>query len=398
MLDLTGARARSIPIVTHPRPARAPRRRTRDPSAQRRVGLSLGVWSGVPIRLDVTWLLLAAYITLSFVSYEGAGHSLSVRYVAGVATATLLAASVLLHELGHALAAQAMGMRVRQITLYLLGGVSEIEGDPPTPANEYLTALAGPLVSILLAAVGGVGTLVLPGGMLLDVVVFLTVMNGSLAVFNLLPGLPLDGGRVLRSVIWQIRKDAHRATRASALTGRVLGAVLIGVPVGLLVAGRHVGVDAFVFVIAGLYISMAANHALVRANVQRALPNMTAARYARPLAFLPVSAPISELVRHAQLQQAWGVALVDSSGRIVALVDEEQVRAMPEQRRPWVTADQVSQRLERWHLIDISLAGTALLDVMRSTGAALYLVMDGGQPRGLLDAREVATALQLAAR
>lgn len=378
-------------MVTSTRPDRVP-------SPQRRVGLSLGVWSGVPIRLDLTWLLLAVYITLSFVSYEGSGHSVSARYLAGVATASLLAASVLLHELGHALAAQALGMRVRQITLYLLGGVSEIEGESRTPANEYLTALAGPLVSIVLAAVGGVLTLLLPGGILLDVVVFVTVMNGLLAVFNLLPGLPLDGGRVLRAVVWQLRHDAHQATRAAAVTGRVLGAALVAAPVAVLATGRHVGVDALVLAVVGLYISMAANHALVRANVQRALPTVTAAHYARPLAFLPVSAPISELVRHAQLQQAAGVALVDSAGRIVALVDEEQVRAMPEQRRPWVTADQVSQRLERWHLIDISLAGTALLEVLRSTGAALYLVMDGGAPRGLLDAREVATALQRAAR
>ena len=373
-------------------------RSDRDRPAQQRVGLSLGSWSGVPVRLDVTWLLLAVYITLSFVSYEEGGHSTSARYAAGVATAVLLAASVLLHELGHALSAQALGMRVRQITLFLLGGVSDIEGETRTPAHEYLVALAGPLVSIVIAASGGLVTQVLDDGMARDVVVFVTVLNGLLAVFNLLPGLPLDGGRLLRAAVWQARKDPHQATRAAALSGRVLGAVMIATPVGVLAAGRHVGAESLAPVLVGLYISLAANHALAREKVQRALPLVTAAQYARPLAFLPVTTPISELVRHAQHQRAAGVALVDSSGRIVALVDEEKVRAMPEQRRPWVTADQVSQRLERWHLLDVSLGGAPLLESLRATGAALYLVMDGGFPRGLLDAREVAAALQAAAR
>ncbi|MCU1678588.1 MAG: Zn-dependent protease-like protein [Frankiales bacterium] len=383
--------ARSIATVTESRSpeAQAPRRRG---------GLSLGSWAGVPIVLDLTWLLLAAYITVSFVNSQGAQHTATERYAAGVATSVLLAASVLLHELGHAVTAQALGMRVRRITLYLLGGVSEIEGEATTPANEYLVALAGPLVSVLLAAAGGLGSALAPEGILLDVLVFVTVMNVLLAVFNLLPGLPLDGGRVLRAIVWRVRKDPFLASRAAAESGRALGGLLIAVPVIILAFGRTIGADALVSAVVGLYISLSATQALARAKLQRALPTVGAAQYARPLAFIPVSAPVSELVRRAQLSQAAGVALVDSSGRIVALVDEEQVRLMPEQRRPWVTADQVSQRLERWHLIDASLAGAELLEKLRGTGAAMYLVMESGKPRGLLDAREVVAAVQRAVR
>ncbi|MDQ1703023.1 MAG: hypothetical protein QOF57_2275 [Frankiaceae bacterium] len=348
--------------------------------------------------LDVTWLLLAAYITVSFVTSQGLQHTVSTRYAAGVATAVLLAASVLLHELGHALIAQALGMRVRKITLYLLGGVSEIDGDARTPANEYLIAVAGPLVSVALAACGGLATVLLPDGIVLDVVAFVTVMNALLAVFNLLPGLPLDGGRILRAAVWQLRHDPFAATRAAALSGRGLGALLLAVPIAVVATGHRVGLDAVVPAIVGLYIALAANHALIRARLQRALPLVVAGQFARPLAYIPASAPISELVRRAQEQHATGVALVDSSGRIVALVDEEHVRAMPEQRRPWVTADQLSQRLERWHLLDAGLSGAALVEALGATGAALYLVMEAGTPRGLLVARDVAAAVQAAAR
>ncbi len=364
----------------------------------RRVGLSLGSWSGVPVMLDLTWLLVAAYITVSFVSSQGDRHTASARYAAGAATAVLLAASVLLHELGHALTAQALGMRVRRITLYLLGGVSEIEGEARTPANEYLIAVSGPLVSVVLAAAGGVASIMLPDGIVLDVVAFITVMNTLLAVFNLLPGLPLDGGRIVRAAVWHGRGDSFAATKAAAVAGRVLGALLVTVPFAVIAMGHRVGLDAVVPAVVGLYIALAASHALVRARLQQALPRVVAGGLARPLAYLPVSAPVSELVRHAQALQATAVALVDVSGRIVALVDEERVRAMPEQRRPWVTADQVSQRLERWHLLDAQLSGAPLLEALRATGAAMYLVMDAGAPRGLLVARDVAAAVQAAAR
>lgn len=362
-----------------------------------RAGVSLGRWFGVPVILDLTWLLLAAYVTYAFVAaHPAALHSTTERYTAGVITSLLLAASVLLHELGHAISAQAMGLPVRRITLYLLGGASEIEGDAPSPGKEYLVAGAGPLVSIVLGAAGAVATIAMPSGIARDVIQYVTVLNVMLAIFNLLPGLPLDGGRLVRSAVWAVKRDPHGATIAAAQTGRVLGAILIASP--LLTAFEANGWEVLVPALVGLFISLAARQALTRANMLRVLPTLSAGKFARRLAFLPVSAPVSELTRAAQQRYAGGVALVDSRDRVVALVDETAVLELPDSRRAWVTADEVAQRLERWHVIDISLSGEALLEHLRATGAPLYLVMVGERPYGMLAAADVVAAVERATR
>jgi Zn-dependent protease len=164
--------------------------------------------------------------------------------VAGVA-AVLFLASLLAHELAHALVARRNGVGVRSITLWMLGGVAELEGDPPSAAADLRVALAGPAASLVAAGVlfaAGVAIGAAGGpGVAAAAATWLAVMNGLLAVFNLLPGAPLDGGRVLRALLWRYHGDRERAERGAARAGRVLGAVLIGFGTAELLVLRSLG-------------------------------------------------------------------------------------------------------------------------------------------------------------
>jgi Zn-dependent protease len=173
-------------------------------------------------------------------------HQPAVVYWAAAAAAALVfAGSLLAHELAHSLVAQRNGVRVRSITLWMLGGVAELAGEPPNAVADLRIALAGPAASLAQAAVfGGVALAIsYSGGSAVAVAaaVWLAVMNGALAVFNMLPGAPLDGGRVLRAVLWRIYQDRMRAAVAAARAGRYLGFAIIAVGLAELLVWGSLG-------------------------------------------------------------------------------------------------------------------------------------------------------------
>ena len=193
---------------------------------------------GIPVEINPTWLIAVAIITWSlattaYPSFFGF-WSTTQYWIAGLLTTLLLFASVLAHELGHSLVALSQGLKVRSITLLLFGGVSRIQGDATRPRNEFLIAFAGPAVSLAIG-VTLVGWWVMFGPVyeqdvtLFNGVIFFTGwMNIMVAGFNMLPGFPMDGGRVLRSAVWSFTGDTVRATRVAYLVGRAVFFVLIG--------------------------------------------------------------------------------------------------------------------------------------------------------------------------
>ena len=157
----------------------------------------------------------------------------NLRYLVAAVFVVLLYASVLVHELSHCLVARAFGLPVRRVLLYPLGGFSEIEKEAPTPAREFLVAAAGPAISLVLAAVGYGLSRLIPFGTAHVLVTQLMWANLLVGLFNLLPGLPLDGGRMLRAGIWKISHRPDAATIGAAWTGRVIAAALLVVPFAL---------------------------------------------------------------------------------------------------------------------------------------------------------------------
>jgi Zn-dependent protease len=200
-----------------------------------RPGVALGRIMGVPISLDYSWFLVFALLTWilggSYYPAEFKNWPPLQYWVTGAATAILLFASVLLHELGHSYIAMRFGMTVRSITLYIFGGVAQIGSEPPSAKAEFQIAMAGPAVSVGLAAVFWVVQPALTGiEPLWGMAKYLAFINLALALFNLIPGFPLDGGRVFRALIWAATKNLRKATLIAANTGRFFGFLSAGPP------------------------------------------------------------------------------------------------------------------------------------------------------------------------
>lgn len=348
-----------------------------------RGGLQVGRVLGVPVLVAPSWLLFAAFIVLQFGRQLQDETSAARAYGVAAGLALLLGLSVLLHEIGHCVVARLLGLPVRSITITLLAGLTEISEPPQTPAREYAVAISGPMVSLLLCAIGAafvVGDAFAEGSVAAAICLLLTYVNGAVAVFNLLPGLPLDGGRVVRAVVWQLGGDAERATRAAARAGQ--GVALVGVPVllvGVVPAALDYDVGIFEVLVSALMsavIFSGATAALRRSQVMTKLPAVSVVSLARPAIRVPSSLPLSEAVRRAQEAGASGVVVVDSADRLEAVVSEAAVLATPEARRPWVTVGTVARRIVDGMVLDPTLSGEPLLEALRRHPASEYVTSD----------------------
>jgi Zn-dependent protease len=214
-----------------------------------RSSIRLGRIFGIPVGLDVSLLLIAGLLTFSLAAdqfpAEFPGEPTAAYWVAGLAAAGLFFASVLAHELAHSLVARRHGVRVDGITLWMLGGVAKLGGESPTAGAELRIAAAGPATSVGLAAVFGVGALALSAlgapGLLGAALAWLALINGILALFNLIPAAPLDGGRILSSLLWFHHGNRYRAAATAAQVGVVFGWILVGLGAAGFIAGFGFG-------------------------------------------------------------------------------------------------------------------------------------------------------------
>ncbi|MBO1413606.1 site-2 protease family protein [Streptomyces sp. FH025] len=341
---------------------------------------------GVPIYVTPSWFVIAALITWVFGGQLGdvlpeLGSGL--RYLVAFFFAVAFYASVLVHELAHTLVALRYRLGVRRIQLQFFGGVSEIENEAESPWREFWLAFVGPLLSLVL---GGVFFLALravelstvPGVLLTG----LMVSNLVVAAFNLLPGLPLDGGRMLRALVWAVTGKPMTGTVVAAWVGRALAiAVLIGLP--LLNAARGVEttttdtlVDAVIAAVLAAIIWNGATGSVRNARLKEVLPGLRLRDLARRAVEVTADTPLGEAMRRAREAQAGAVVVVDGRGEPIAIVRESAVRAVPEHRRPWVAVGPLARDLEPGLRLDADLSGEALLRAVQTTPAGEYLVVE----------------------
>lgn len=337
-------------------------------------GIRMGRLFGIPVYVSPTWFIVAAIITYS---YKGSVQS-SLPYLSDAASyavaftfAVLLYVSVLLHELAHCVVAKGFGLPVRRITLYLLGGVSEIEREPETPGREFMVAFAGPLLSLGLAVLGFLlEVFVVPEGGVLGVLTWqLWVANLIVGVFNLLPGLPLDGGRMLRAGVWKITSRPGVGTVVAAWGGRGLAVVLIAMPFALALMSGQTPNGFFVVwsVLLAAFIWIGASGALRTARMRARIPQVNARALARRAVPVTSDLPLSEALRRSAEARAGAMVVVDHDGHPVAVVNEAAVEATPEHRRPWVAVGALARSLEPSLVLAADLSGEALIDAMRET-------------------------------
>ena len=372
-----------------------------EPGSRRRPPgtLRLGQVAGVDILVRASWLLVALLIAFLLgprVEEVAPGLGGGLAYVGGLVFAVLLYLSVLLHELSHALAAKAFQLPVHSVTLHFLGGVTEIDGEPQTPWREFVVSVVGPLTSLVVGFAALAAGWVAPQGTLVELMVDgLAAANIIVGLLNLVPGLPLDGGRVLRALVWWVSGKPHVATTVAGWAGRVVAILAIGSPLLLETLGviQPTTIDFVLAAVIGLFLWQGATQAVMMAKVRTKLPALQARGLARRAIAVPPDLPLAEGLRRAQGEQAGAMVLVTPDGRPTGVVNEAALTAVPEERRPWVSCSAVARDLEPGLLLDADLDGERLLRAMQTTPASEYVLVErSGDVYGVLAASDVEAA------
>jgi Zn-dependent protease len=351
-------------------------------------GVKIASPFGIPVFISPYWFLIAGLFVFLYARGLVQQVPETLRYPIAAAFVVLLYASVLVHELSHSLVARGFGLPVRRILLYPLGGFSEIEREPPSPGREFLVSAAGPAISLALAAGAYALTRVVPAGSVIRVLLAqLFLANLLVGVFNLLPGLPLDGGRMLRAGVWKVTGRAGQATVVAAWAGRVLALAVLVIPLAIYArsgGGIRLFDVAWLAVIAA-FMWTGAGQALRATRVRERLPGLQARALARRAIPIPANLPLAEAIRRADAAQARALVVVDHEDRPIAIVNETAVMATPPQRRPWIEAGALSRTIDPGLVLSADLSGMALVEAVRRTPASEYLLVEpSGQVFGVL--------------
>jgi Zn-dependent protease len=363
----------------------------------------VGTIAGSDVLVSSSWFLVAALIAVIVAPVaERASPGLGPwKYVAGVAFAVILYLSVLLHEASHALMARHYGFPVSSITLHFLGGMTAIEGEARKPRQEFMIAVVGPLTSILVGVVSLGLWAVAPDGLLKAAVGALAGMNLFVGVLNLIPGLPLDGGRVLKAIVWGATGNMHRGTIVAGWGGRLAAVAVLGWPL-LMEPLRDTEPELIDFVLAfvvATFLWSGATAAMASARLRRKLPHLVARDLARRTLAVPDDLPLAEAVRRAQEAQAGSIVTVTTGGLPLGVVSEQALLATPEDRRPWVAVSTVARTLDEGLRLPAAITGEDLiLAISRKPAAEYLLVEDDGAIYGVLSTADVDRAFRDAPR
>jgi Zn-dependent protease len=289
--------------------------------------IRLGTYAGIPVRAHWSMAIVAVWF--------GVLLTVDLGLLGGVVATVAFFASILAHEFGHAMVARRYGVRTESIDLWALGGVARLDRESPSPRADGLIAVAGPAVSLLIGlAAFGAGV-----AFQSTVLIWVGFVNGVLAVFNMLPGAPLDGGRVLRAVRWSRTGNKYRAMRDAGNAGRVLGWGLVGVGFVLMLNGQF---GVFVM-ITGLFIALNARAEIMTSYVAEQLDGVKV----RDLTFFGIAQAGTDMDADSMIDQrqrlgaAGAVAVVGDDGELDGLVLEDQLWAVPSENRPMVMLTQL---------------------------------------------------------
>ncbi len=344
-----------------------------------------------------SWSLIFALIAWSLadgIFREVFEHwSASQRWTAGIITATLFFLSVLVHELAHAFVAQSYGMRVPSITLFIFGGVSSIDGEMRSAGQEFRIAIAGPLSSMALGLLfGGLFLLLRTGG---PAVVFgyLGFINFVLALFNLLPGFPLDGGRVFRSIVWARTHSQLRATRAASRLGTVIAYLIIAIGVIVVIT---VDIFGLWYVLIGLFLRSASQDALAQLKVERALRDIPASQVMRPPPE-PIEGTwtLQRVVDERVLGAAERASFVSGDGRVIGLITTRDLMDTPRDRWRSTRVEQVMVRADDVIVVGPETSVIEGMQLMQRHDVNQLPVLAGGRLVGVLTRADVLQQIEL---
>jgi Zn-dependent protease len=363
--------------------------------------LSLGRILGIPIQLHVSWFLVAILITWSLaVGYfpqANPGWTPSTYWLVGFGASILFFASVLLHELGHSVLALREKVPVKSITLFIFGGVARIGREPETAGAEFRIAIAGPLTSLGLSALFWVLGTVLAG---FDVVaaplVYLARINLLLALFNMIPGFPLDGGRVLRAVIWAWHGSFRKATRWAAMSGQAIAFLFIGFGVLQFIAGGLANGLWLAFI--GWYLHGAARSSYQQVLLRDQLSGIKASSLAIERCLpVPGDLRLDRLVDEHILRDGQRCFLVTDSDDPQGLITLQDVRSVSLRQRDELTTRQVMRPMQTMLMADAEEDAWSLLQRMGEEDVEQLPLAENGRLLGLLTRESLMKHLRLRA-
>ena len=353
--------------------------------------LTLGKIVGIPIRVHSSWFLVLTLVTWSlaggYFPQEYPGWATVTYWLVGLITAILFFASVLFHELGHSMVALCQGVPVRSITLFIFGGVAQIGGEPPTAGAELRIALAGPLTSLGLAGIFGLLKLgIVSNSALAAVVAYLGRINLMLALFNLTPGFPLDGGRVLRAVLWGLGRSFRQATRWASAIGQGVAFMFILFGMWQMFLGGFLNfLNGLWITFIGWFLNNAAESSYRRVLLRDRLVGVTAGDVmAQECPTVSGDLLLDRLVNDHILDTGRRYFFVTQDGELKGLITLHNVKKMPRDRWNEVTVYQVMTSVDAlfWARPDEDM--WALLQRMGKADVNQVPVMDDGRLVGMI--------------
>ncbi len=363
-----------------------------------RPSFRLGRIAGIEIGIHYTWLFAFALIAWSLAEgfFPGyfPGWSPGVYWLTGALAALLLFISVLVHELAHSFVAKAKGLPVKGITLFIFGGVSNIGGEASRPKDEFVIAIVGPLASLVLAGLFWALDRVLPGqdGPMAATLSYLALINLVLAVFNLLPGFPLDGGRVLRSILWGTTGSLAQATRIAASVGQAFGWLLIGWGVYQILGGNFLSGLWIAFI--GWFLSSAAGSSRRKVMLQEQFRGVRVGQVmeANTETVTPQTT-VEELVQEWFLQRRRRALPVSEDGKLAGIVTLTDVKGVPQDKWSQVQVAEIMRR-EPLYTVGANDDLDAALQLLAQHDLNQVPVLQEGRLVGLLSRAEVIQYLQ----
>jgi Zn-dependent protease/CBS domain-containing protein len=355
--------------------------------------IKLGTVFGVELGLHYSWLVIALLITFSLVSqFHSVNRDWSEELIwtTAIITGVLFFACLFAHELSHALVARARGLPIHKITLFLLGGVAQIEKEASDPKTEFWMAVVGPITSgllglILLACARFVGwsAQVPPASPGTALLVWLGYINLALGAFNMIPAFPLDGGRVLHAILWWAMGDAERSTRAAAVVGQIIAVLFIAFGILRFFQGAGLGglwiafIGWFLLQAAGATYLQVRAGSLLRGLLVKDVMSTECAKVDRGMS-------VEEFAHKQLLRTGRRCFLVMEDDRLVGLITANELRAMPPDRWPYTTVRELMRPIGKIHVVSQDMPATEALQIMGQEDVNQLPVMSNGRVEGIV--------------
>jgi Zn-dependent protease/CBS domain-containing protein len=364
-----------------------------------RGNISLGKVFGIPLRLHYTWFIIFAWVTFSLVFYDaGQTYPIEQRIVLGILTSLLFFASIIIHELAHSILAIRNNIPVKEITLFVFGGVSQITKEATHPRAELSIAMVGPLTTLALAGIFyGLHLLLAATNQILgaSLMWWLAWINVLLAVFNLIPGFPLDGGRIFRALLWQRTRDYHRATLIATKVGQGIAYALMAVGITSIFVPLLPWFNGLLLIFIGWFLRDAAKASYQQVLLRDALTGITvrqATDYDCPL--IPPHLNLMELVQQYILPTGRSCFLISWGAELEGMVTLQQIKKVPRSRWAIITVQDIMTPASKLKVAYVDQDILNVLQDMNGQSANHIPVMEAGKVIGIINREDIARFLR----